>query len=57
MRAEWRKSTFSGTEQPDCVEVAYATEVRLRDSKNPDAGTLTIPTYSWKPLLLAVKGR
>ncbi|CRK59697.1 hypothetical protein [Alloactinosynnema sp. L-07] len=52
MGAEWRKSTFSGTEQPDCVEVAYAAEVRLRDSKNPDSGTITIPASSWHNLLI-----
>ena len=55
MRAEWRKSTFSGTEQPDCVEVAYATEVRLRDSKNPDAGTLTVSPPAWRDLMRAIR--
>ncbi|WP_436492063.1 DUF397 domain-containing protein [Actinokineospora sp. HUAS TT18] len=55
MHGEWRKSTFSGAAQPDCVEVAYAAVVRLRDSKNPEAGILTLPASSWRPRLLAVK--
>ncbi|HVK22410.1 MAG TPA: DUF397 domain-containing protein [Actinokineospora sp.] len=55
MHAEWRKSTFSGGSDAECVEVAYAAEVRLRDSKNPDAGSLAIPTPSWHTLLRAVR--
>ncbi|CRK55942.1 hypothetical protein [Alloactinosynnema sp. L-07] len=54
MHGEWRKSSFSSGTKADCVEVAYATSVRLRDSKNPDTGTLTIPTSTWSPGLLAV---
>lgn len=53
MHGEWRKSSFSGTEQADCVEVAYSTVIRVRDSKNPGAGTLILPTDSWSPERLA----
>lgn len=52
MNAVWRKSSFSD-HQVDCVEVAYSTEVHLRDSKNPDGGTLHLPASSWAPHLLA----
>lgn len=49
MRAEWRKSSFSGGEGADCVEVSYSAEVWLRDSKKPEAGTLRLPASSWLP--------
>ncbi|HVK23618.1 MAG TPA: DUF397 domain-containing protein [Actinokineospora sp.] len=49
MYGEWRKSSFSSGTKADCVEVAYRTTVRLRDSKSPDAGTLTIPASTWSP--------
>lgn len=54
MRGEWRKSSFSDGAQADCVEVAYSTEVRLRDSKAPDAGTLRVPASSWASLLTEI---
>lgn len=36
----WRKSSFSGGDNGDCVEVAYVGAVR--DSKNPDGGRLHV---------------
>lgn len=56
MRAEWRKSSFSGAEGADCVEVSYSAEVLLRDSKKPDAGTLRVPASAWSaPRLAALR--
>ncbi|MDL4775801.1 MULTISPECIES: DUF397 domain-containing protein [Thermomonosporaceae] len=41
--AQWRKSSHSGHEGGDCVEVAdLATVVAVRDSKNPDGPTLIL---------------
>jgi hypothetical protein len=49
---EWRKSSFSGPPQNDCVEVALApTVVGLRDSKNPDAGHLVFDRSAWQAFL------
>ncbi|SDH86880.1 protein of unknown function [Actinokineospora alba] len=53
MHAEWRKSTFSNPTEAACVEVSYATDLRVRDSKNPDGGTLRFPESSWSPQRLA----
>lgn len=53
MHAEWRKSSFSGAQDADCVEVSYSVEVLLRDSKKPDAGMLRLPASSWSPPRLA----
>jgi len=37
----FKKSSFSGGDNGDCVELAWAGAVR--DSKNPEAGTLRVP--------------
>jgi hypothetical protein len=45
----WRKSTYSdGTEDGDCVEVSFSQDVRVRDSKNADAGTLMFSAPAWR---------
>ncbi|WP_369272271.1 DUF397 domain-containing protein [Streptomyces sp. R11] len=39
----WRKSSYSGTSGGECVEVADPTPcIAVRDSKNPEVGTLTL---------------
>ncbi|MDQ3405282.1 MAG: DUF397 domain-containing protein [Actinomycetota bacterium] len=57
--ATWRKSTFSGdggTGGGECVEAAWLDGGRfgLRDSKNPDAGTLTLPHTGMTALLTKI---
>ncbi|CRK56229.1 hypothetical protein [Alloactinosynnema sp. L-07] len=51
----WRKSSFSEPNEANCVEIAFATDVRVRDSKNPDGGTLRIPEASWSPQALVAR--
>ena len=47
----WRKSSYSGTDQGGaCVEVAFAKQVGIRDSKNPDP-SLTFPVESFRALV------
>ncbi|MEO3779221.1 DUF397 domain-containing protein [Micromonospora sp. B11E3] len=48
--ARWRKSTKSGNNQGDCVEVAdnLPGVVLVRDSKDRDGGTLTFTPASWR---------
>lgn len=42
-RAQWRKSSYSGSSGGECVEVAdLHTLVAVRDSKNPGHGALTL---------------
>lgn len=42
MKPTWRKSSYS-TNTQNCVEIAASdSEIRLRDSKHPDHGHLTI---------------
>jgi hypothetical protein len=48
----WRKSSFSGATNGDCVEVAVApTLVAVRDSKNPDGPRLHFPLPHWHRFL------
>ncbi|MEX3103465.1 MULTISPECIES: DUF397 domain-containing protein [unclassified Streptomyces] len=53
----WRKSSYSGTDGAECVEVldGYAAAVPVRDSKNPTGPALLVPTVDWTSFLEAVK--
>lgn len=51
----WRKSSYSGAGN-DCVELVVARAgTAVRDSKNPEAGHLSLVTTSWASFLGAVK--
>ncbi|MEV0154240.1 DUF397 domain-containing protein [Micromonospora sp. NPDC050686] len=51
--AVWRKSTRSGDNGGDCVEVAtnLAGVVAVRDSKDPDGPHLTFPPAAWSAFI------
>ncbi|MFY1669066.1 DUF397 domain-containing protein [Plantactinospora sp. WMMB334] len=46
----WRKSSRSGTNQGNCVEVAdnLPGRVLVRDTKNRDGGTLAFDPTAWR---------
>jgi len=45
----WRKSSHSGSNGGNCVEVGTAGEaVAVRDSKNPGGQVLTFAAATWK---------
>ncbi|MFI9643057.1 DUF397 domain-containing protein [Micromonospora sp. NPDC051925] len=48
--AQWRKSTKSGNNGGDCVEVAdnLPGVVLVRDTKDRDGGTLTFAPGTWQ---------
>ncbi|MFC4562840.1 DUF397 domain-containing protein [Nocardiopsis mangrovi] len=47
----WRKSTYSGANE-NCLEVAqFSGATALRDSKAPDAATLTFSSAEWSALV------
>lgn len=47
----WRKSSYSGTGNGNCVEVGFAAaNVVLRDTKARAAGQLTADTRAWAAL-------
>jgi hypothetical protein len=57
-RPQWRKSSHSGSQGTNCVEVAAVHQRRLialRDSKNPDGPVLAFNSSEWSILLGAIK--
>ncbi|MFI6682356.1 DUF397 domain-containing protein [Streptomyces sp. NPDC050485] len=53
----WRKSSYSGSDQGSCVEIADGhAAVPVRDSKNPDGPALLFPAESFSAFIDALKG-
>ena len=55
---EWRKSSYSGGTSNDCVEVAFnltGNETHLRDSKDPEGGSIKISRAGWAGLIQAAR--
>ncbi|GGQ76954.1 DUF397 domain-containing protein [Streptomyces pilosus] len=49
---EWFKSSYSGSEGGECLEVAtQPAAVHIRDSKTPDAPHLTVTPEAWAAFL------
>jgi hypothetical protein len=55
--AQWRKSSYSGGNGGNCVEVArnLPTIVAVRDSKNPDGPALTMSPAGWDAFVQGIK--
>ena len=51
----WRKSSYSGSNGGQCIEVAASDRVLVRDSKNPDGPILCFTLEAWQRLLASVK--
>jgi hypothetical protein len=56
--ADWRKSSYSGTNGGNCVEVAYNLPgaVAVRDSKNPSGPALVFSPDDWHMFTAALRG-
>jgi hypothetical protein len=44
----WRKSSYSGTNGGDCVEVAARADVLVRDSTNRSGLVLSVSADAWR---------
>ena len=55
--AAWRKSSYSGNNGGDCVEVARTTNgtVAIRDSKDPDGAKLALTAAAWAAFMARTK--
>jgi hypothetical protein len=55
--AEWRKSSFSGSNGGGCVEVARNLPgvVAVRDSKDREGPALVVTAYEWRDFLDGVR--
>ena len=53
----WRKSSRSGSQGGNCVEVAALStgDTAVRDSKNPQAGAIVFSGEAWREFLESVK--
>jgi hypothetical protein len=56
--ARWRKSTHSGSDGGNCVEIASNLPgiVAVRDSKNPAGPALVVTPGQWSAFLRGIKG-
>jgi Domain of unknown function (DUF397) len=56
-RAQWRKTSYSGTNGGNCVEVATNLPgvVAVRDSKDPGGPVLTLDQAAWRAFTGRVK--
>jgi hypothetical protein len=52
----WRKSTYSDGNGGDCVEVASAESVMVRDTKDTDSVTLTFSAAAWAAFTQPLQG-
>ena len=54
--AQWFKSSYSGGNSDNCVEVAFVDgAVAVRDSKDRDGGTQVYTAAEWQAFLAGVK--
>lgn len=55
----WRKSSYSGASNGDCVEVAdsFPGAVPVRDSKNPGGPALVFSEHAWSAFVGETKAR
>ncbi|SFN44140.1 DUF397 domain-containing protein [Actinomadura madurae] len=57
-RTQWRKSSYSGANEGNCVEVADLNDqVAIRDSKAPETGHLALTRESFAALLSHLGGQ
>lgn len=56
-RAAWRKSTYSGGNGGQCVEVATNLPglVAIRDSKDPEGAKLVVSAEEWRTFLSGLR--
>ena len=52
----WIKSSYSGDNGGNCIEASldFPAVVPVRDSKNPDAGIITVSRNAWAAFLASV---
>ncbi|MGW4447263.1 DUF397 domain-containing protein [Streptomyces sp. NPDC004682] len=53
--ATWRKSTYSGGSGGNCLEVAAACPIRVRDSKRPLGPKLAFQAGAWSAFVKGIK--
>ena len=52
---DWRKSTYSGGNGGDCVEVAASDTVLIRDTTDRGGFMLSVPAGAWTAFLATLR--
>jgi hypothetical protein len=55
MDSIWRKSSYSGSNGGECVEVATAGAVIVRDTANHGGAVLTFTADAWRAFIAAIR--
>lgn len=55
MNSEWRKSSYSSGQGDNCVEVATAGTVLVRDTTNRDGAALSVAPAAWSAFLATIR--
>jgi Domain of unknown function (DUF397) len=55
MESIWRKSTYSGDNGGECVEVAAAAAVLVRDTTDRTGPLLTFTAEAWRAFTATIK--
>jgi hypothetical protein len=55
MEPTWRKSSYSDANGGQCIEVASADGVMVRDTTNRDGGTQSFSADAWQAFLGTVR--
>ena len=51
----WQRSSYSGSNGGQCIEVAASGRVLVRDSKNPDGARLAVSAQVWREFAARIK--
>jgi hypothetical protein len=55
MESNWRKSSYSGDNGGECVEVASAEAVLVRDTADPSSPVLTFTADAWRAFMATIR--
>jgi cobalamin biosynthesis protein CobT len=55
MESSWRKSSYSGDNGGECIEVAAAGDVLVRDTADRSGPVLTFTTSAWRTFTSAIR--
>jgi Domain of unknown function (DUF397) len=55
MDSTWRKSSYSGPNGGECVEVAATGAVLVRDTADRDGAVLTFTAEAWRAFTAAIR--
>ena len=55
MESNWRKSSYSGSNGGECVEVATAGAVLVRDTADRNGPVLAVTADAWRAFTAAIR--